>query len=288
MGSGMAAVSHTLLGLLEAGNRIVVHQSLFVGVRTLLDDFVAKLGIEVVRVDLNNSDDLSQALAKPTRLVYFESVSNPDLEIVDAPRVIAAAREAGVIVVVDNTILTPYLFRPLEHGADVVIHSATKYLSGHGDVLAGMATFKDEALGQQVHKSRRILGGLLNPLGAFLVMRGMKTLPLRMSRHCENAQQVAEFLQVHSRVKRVLYPGLPSTPGHARAKSFLRAFGGIVSFEPRDDFDWERVSKRFRLCRPGMSFGDPATRVQREGPIRLSVGLEDAADIIGDLEQAFG
>ena len=131
-----------------------------------------------MRVDLNNSDDLARALEKPTQVVYFETVSNPDLEVVDAPRVIATARRSGAIVVVDNTILTPYLFKPLEYGADVVIHSATKYLSGHGDVLAGIATFKDEALGQQVHKSRRILGGLLNPLGAFLVMRGMKTLPL--------------------------------------------------------------------------------------------------------------
>ena len=258
MGSGMAAISHTLLGLLEAGNRIVVHRSLFVGVRTLLDDFVAKLGIDVVCADLNDSNDLARVLEKPTRLVYFETVSNPNLEVIDAPGVIAAARQAGVIVVVDNTILTPFLFKPLACGADVVIHSATKYLSGHGDVLAGMATFQDAVLGQRVHKSRRILGGLLNPLGAFLVMRGMKTLPLRMARHCENAQKVAEYLQQHPRVKKVHYPGLPQAPGHARASTFLSAFGGIVSFEPRDDFEWESFSKKLRVCCPGMSFGDAA------------------------------
>ncbi len=287
MGSGMAAISHTLLGLLEAGDRIVVHQSLFVGVRTLLNDVVAKLGIDVVPVDLNNPDDLTRALAKPTRLVYFETISNPDLDVIDAPEVIATARQAGVLVVVDNTILTPYLFKPLACGADVVIHSATKYLSGHGDVLAGMATFKDATLGRQVHKSRRLLGGLLNPLGAFLVMRGMKTLPLRMARHCENAQQVAEYLERNASVKKVHYPGLPQATGHSRARSFLTAFGGIVSFEAHESFEWERFSKRLRICRPGMSFGDAATRVQREGPIRLSVGLEDAADIVSDLEQAF-
>ena len=122
--------------------------SLFVGVRTLLDDFVAKLGIDVVRVDLNNSDDLKRALEKPTRLIYFETVSNPDLEVIDAPSGDFGGSQAEVIVVVDNTILTPYLFKPLDCGADVVIHSATKYLSGHGDVLAGMATFKDAALGR--------------------------------------------------------------------------------------------------------------------------------------------
>ena len=167
-----------------------------------------------------------------------------------------------------------------------MIHSATKYLSGHGDMLAGMATFKDAAVAQQVHKSRRILGGLLNPLGAFLVMRGMKTLPLRMKRHCENAQKVAEYLEQHPRTKKVHYPGLPSTPGHSTAKSFLKGFGGIVSFDVREGFEWERFSQQLQLCRPGMSFGDAATRVQREGPIRLSVGLEDSADIIRDLERA--
>jgi methionine-gamma-lyase len=190
------------------------------------------------------------------------------------------------LVVVDNTILTPFLFKPLECGADVVIHSATKYLAGHGDVLAGMATFADEELGRKIHKSRRILGGLLNPLGAFLVMRGMKTLTLRMTQHCHNAQQVAEYLQKHPRIKHVCYPGLPSTADHARAQSFLKGFGGIVSFETRPGLEWETFSKRLKLCRPGMSFGDAATRVQREGPIRLAVGLEAARDIIADLEQA--
>ena len=119
-------------------------------------------------------------------------------------------------------------------------------------------------------------------------MRGMKTLPLRMARHCENAQKVAEYLANHPRVKQVYYPGLPQTPGHTRAKSFLNAFGGIVSFDAREDLEWESFSRRLRVCRPGMSFGDAATRVPREGPIRLSVGLEDAADIIADLERAFG
>ena len=286
MASGMAAISHTLLGLLEAGNRIVAHQSVFVGVRTLLNDYVSKLGIDVVQVDLNSSEELARALEKPTRLVYFETISNPGLEVVDAPTVIRTARQSGALVVVDNTMLTPYLYRPLDSGADVVIHSATKYLSGHGDVLAGLATFKDESVGRQIHKSRRILGGLLSPMSSFLVMRGMKTLPLRMTQHCQNAQKVARFLEQHPRVKKVAYPGLPSTPDHERAKSFLKGFGGIVSFQTHEPGEWETFAKRLRLCRVGMSFGDAASRAQQEGPIRLSVGLEDASDIIRDLEQA--
>lgn len=286
MGSGMAAISHTLLGLLQAGDRMVVHRSVFVGVRTLLQDYVSKLGIEVEHVDLNSSGDLAEALEKPARLVYFETVSNPGLEVVDAPAVIRDVRRAGALVVVDNTILTPYLFRPLEAGADIVIHSATKYLSGHGDALAGMATFRDGELAGRVHKSRRILGGFLSPMAAFLVMRGMKTLPLRMARHCSNAQAVAEYLERHPRVKSVRYPGLPSAPDHSLARSFLEGFGGIVSLELHEHPRWEEFSSRLALCRPGMSFGDAATRVQREGPIRLSVGLEEAADIIRDLERA--
>ena len=181
--SGMAAVSQTLLGLLRAGDRLVAHRSVFIGVHTLLQEFVANLGIEVVRVDLNDPRALESALQVPTQLLYFETLTNPGLEVLDAPRIVAAARRAGVRVAVDNTILTPWLFRPLELGADVVLHSATKYLSGHGDVLAGLVTFADEALGREVHKARRLLGGLLSPQSAFLVARGMKTLGLRVERH---------------------------------------------------------------------------------------------------------
>jgi methionine-gamma-lyase len=288
MASGMAAVSHTLFGLLKFADRIVAHRSLFIGVQTLLNDFVSRLGIEVVQSDLNSPDQLSQALERPCRLIYFETIGNPGLEVVDAPAVIAAARKRGIMVVVDNTMLTPCLFRPLECGADVVIHSATKYLSGHGDALAGFVTCQDAATGEKVRTARRILGGLLSPVNAFLVMRGMKTLPLRMERHCRNAQLVAEFLERHPRVRTVLYPGLPSAPGHLKAKSFLKGFGGVVSFEPREPFDWKRFSANLKLCRVGMSFGEIGTRVQREGPVRVSVGLEDAGEIIRDLERALG
>ncbi len=287
MASGMAAVSQTLLGLLQAGSRIVVHKSIFIGVQTLLSDFVANLSIDVAQIDLNEPHELARAIEKPTQIIYFETFSNPALEVVDVAAVVAAAKKCGARVVVDNTILTPYLYRPLEHGADVVIHSATKYLSGHGDVLAGMATFREEAAGKAVHKSRRILGGLLSPISAFMVMRGMKTLPLRVARHCENAQRVAEFLETQPLVRRVNYPGLPSNLGHARAKKLVNRFGGLVSFEPQGAFDWDGFKRGLKVCQTSMSFGDATTRMQKEGPIRVSVGLEDSADIIRDLERAF-
>lgn len=286
MASGMAAISHTLLGLLKTGDRIIAHHRIFIGVETLLNDFIATLGVEVIRVDLNSQQELARALEQRTRLVYFEVFGNPSLEVVDAPTVIATARAAGALVVIDNTILTPYLLRPLLMGADVVIHSATKYLSGHGDVLAGIATFKEHAVARQIHKARRILGGVLNPSSAALVMRGMKTLPLRMERHCRNAMLVAQFLRDHPLVRHLNYPGLTSSPQHACASMFLNRFGGLITFEPQASFDWSRFVSRLRTCRVGMSFGEPGTRVQREGLIRISVGLEDPADITGDLEHA--
>ena len=287
MSCGMAAVSHTLLGLLQTGSRVVVHKSIFIGVQTLLKDYVSKLGIDVVQIDLNSPDELANALKTPTRLVYFETISNPGQDVVDVPAVIATAHSNNALVAIDNTVLTPFLFRPLELGADIVIHSGTKYLAGHGDVLAGFATFQDKSLADQVHKTRRLLGGMLSPHSAFLVMRGVKSLPLRITKHCQNAQQVAEFLHQHPRVQRVLYPGLPSNPTHTVAKSFLKSFGGMVCFDACEPFDWECFKTSLRLCRPGMSFGDAATRIQKEGHIRLTVGLEDARDIIRYLQQAF-
>lgn len=286
MGSGMAAISHTLFGLLKPGDRLIVHRSVFVGVQSLLNDFVSKFGIRVAQIDLNSSRAIDEALSEPAQLVYFETISNPGLEVVDAPAVIARARRARVPVAVDNTLLTPCLFKPLDCGADIVIHSATKYLSGHGDVLAGIVTVKDEALGKQLHMCRRLLGGLLSPLGAFLVMRGLKTLPLRMARHCENAQHVAERLVRHPLVKQVRFPGLSSTSDHERARSFLTGFGGLVSFDTCESVRWDRFASLLKLCAVGMSFGDPATRLQREGSIRLAVGLEDPDDIVRDLDRA--
>ncbi|HVR09553.1 MAG TPA: PLP-dependent transferase [Thermoanaerobaculia bacterium] len=285
--SGMAAVSQTLLGLLRAGDRMIVHDRVFVGVQTLLDDFVSELGIEVARVDLTRPEELAAALSRPARLVYFETVVNPTLEVLPAPEIIAAAHAHGAWAIVDNTALTPCLFRPLEHGADAVVHSATKYLSGHGDALGGAVTCASRALGEKVHKARRILGGHLSPHSAFLIMRGLKTLPMRIDRHCRNAGEVAEFLARHPAVRQVWYPGLPATAENQVASAFLSRFGGLISFEPQEPFSWDRFTGGLRLCRPWMSFGDPGSLVQyHQRRVRLSVGIEDAGDIERDLGQA--
>jgi len=285
--SGMAAVSQTLLGILRAGDRMVVHEAVFVGVQTLLDDYLKNLGIEVVPVQLNDHDALVSSLAKPTRIVYFETVVNPTLEVIDAPRVIATARDRGAYVIVDNTVLTPCLFKPLAHGAHAVIHSATKYLSGHGDMLGGVVSFNDTELGERVHKARRIFGGMPSPLNAFLLMRGIKTLPVRMERHCRNARCIADMLARHQRIRKVWYPGMRATDDNRIASTFLRDFGGLISFAPAEPFDWDRFTRALQLCRPWMSFGDATTLVQfHHGRARLSVGLEDVEDIMCDLDRA--
>ena len=285
MASGMAAVSHTLLGLLQAGDRVVAHRSLFVGVRTLLDDFVAKLGIEVERVNLNAPDELARRWT-----VNAAGVLRNDQQ----PGAGSGQRAGGD----RGGSRTRRTGGGRQHAADAISVSAARAAPtwcciAPPSICRGTATCwpawrrsATRSCARSVHKARRILGGHLSPLAAFLVMRGMKTLPLRMTQHCDNAQRVAEFLACHPHVKTVHYPGLPSTPGHALASSFLPAFGGIVSFEPQAGFDWATFAGKLKLCRPGMSFGDAATRVQREGPIRLAVGLERTDDILRDLEQA--
>jgi cystathionine beta-lyase/cystathionine gamma-synthase len=287
--SGMAAIGQTLLSLLRTGDRLIVHCNIFVGVRTLLQDFFPNLGIRVAAVDLRDLDQLSRALEEPAAAVYFETLSNPDINVIDAPRAIAVAKRAGVPVVVDNTLLTPCLFRPLEHGADVVVHSASKYIGGHGDALGGLVTTNDPVLGEKLRKARRLFGGIPAPTNAYLLMRGLKTLPLRMERHSRNAAHVALVLAAHPRVREVNYPGLPSSPDGPRARSFLRAFGGLMSFRLASAREAERFKQGLVQGKVRFSFGELGTILLTQDwtdLIRLSVGLEDPADIAADLTRA--
>ncbi len=287
--SGMAAVSQTFLSLLKTGDRLVVHTNIFVGVRTLLADFFPGLGIRVDEVDMRDLDQLSRALEERTAAVYFETVSNPHINVIDAPRAIEIVNRASVPVIVDNTLLSPHLFRPMEHGADVVVHSASKYIGGHGDALGGLITARDAELGERLRKARRLFGGILSPHSAYLLLRGLKTLPLRMERHCANAARVAERLAGHRRVREVNYPGLPSSPDRDRASSFLRAFGGLMSFRLGSAEETGRFKQALRLGRVRFSFGEPGTILLTQDwtdVIRLSVGLEDPEDILADLQQA--
>ncbi|ETX06737.1 MAG: hypothetical protein ETSY2_15320, partial [Candidatus Entotheonella gemina] len=274
--SGMAAVSQCLLGLLRSGDRLVAHQTTFAGVHTLLEDFLSHYGIEIVRVDLQDLDQLAQVLKEPAAAVYFETITNPYMEVIDAPAATAITRRAGARVIIDNTMLTPCFFKPLQHGADVVIHSASKYICGHGDALGGLISVNDEVTAEAIRKARRIFGGIMSPANASLLMRGIKTLPMRMERHGANAMRLATFLAHHPQAEQVRYPGLTTSPGHRTAASFLHGFGGVMTFKLPHDLDWERFERALRLCRTGFNFGDAATVVCRygggPGRVRVSAG----------------
>jgi len=288
---GMAAVSQTLLTLLSAGSRLVCHHTVYHWSRELLHRELPRFGVEVVPVDMRESAELAAALETPADVVYFEPLANPTLDIVDAPAVIAAAHGAGAKAVVDATWLSPYLFRPLEHGADAVIHSATKFLCGHGDALAGVVVTRDAELAGELVRVRNSFGGILGPMNAYLLMRGMKTLPIRMHRHCANAQAVAEFLERHPKVTQVWYPGLAGTRGHDIARAQWAGYGGMLGFALESRAARDAFMDRVELCKPWVSLGDAASLVhdaRSENRIRMSVGLEDCADIERDLEQAIG
>ena len=288
---GMAAVSQTLLTLLSAGSRLVCHHSVYHWSTELLHRELPRFGVEVVQIDMRERAELAAALETPADVVYFEPLSNPSLDIVDAPAVIAAAHAAGAKAVVDATWLSPYLFRPLEHGADAVVHSATKFLCGHGDALAGVVATRDSEFAAELVRVRNSFGGILGPMNAYLLLRGMKTLPIRMRQHCENARAIAGYLERHPRVIRVWYPGLAGTRGHDIARRQWAGYGGMLSFalESRDARD--AFLARVELCKPWVSLGDAASLVHHgrsDNRIRMSVGLEDCADIERDLEQAIG
>ncbi len=306
--SGMAAITSVLLSFLRQGDEVVAHRTLYGSSYNVLANILPDYGISTHFVDLTEPARLAAAINDKTRVVYFETPSNPDLSLVDITAIAQIAHAAGAKVVVDNTIATPYFQRPLALGADVVVHSATKYISGHGDVVAGVAVSNDP---DYTHRLRfgymAEFGGVLAPFNAWLLVRGLKTLGLRMRQHEANARQVAAYLARHPAVTQVLYPGLPDFPQHDLADRQMSGYGAIVSFEVRGG---ERAAKavidRVRLVTLAVSLGDAETLIEhpvtmthrgfpREdlaryglspGLIRLSIGLENAEDIIADLEQA--
>ena len=286
---GMAAISQTLLALLSAGSRLVAHRTVYTWATELLHRDLPRWGIDVLGVDMREPDQLAAALETRTDVVYFEPLANPSCEIVDTAAVIEAGRAAGAKVVVDATWLSPCLFRPFEYDADIVLHSATKYLCGHGDALAGVVTTRDEEFAEELVRMRNVLGGILSPTNAYYLLRGMKTLPIRMQRHCENAERVAEFLAAHRKVRAVRYPGLPDTRGHEIARRQWTGYGGMLSFDVGHESISSRFLERVELCRPWVSLGDAGslvTGIRETTRIRMSVGLEDVEDILRDLEQA--
>ena len=297
MASGMSAISHILLRLVGQGDRIVTHNCVYVSAEWLLWDELTRFGVEISGVDMCDLSELKAALRDNAGVVYLETIANPSLDVPDMASVVQIAHEAGAKVVVDNTFASPYLCRPLDCGADVVVESATKYLSGHGDALGGVVVSDSETI-KGVRWSKELHGGAMSPLNAFLILRGIETLGLRMERQCANAAALARFLDGHEKVDQVVYPGLPAHRCHEVASRQLRAPGAIIGLMLKAGRDGaEKMSEHMRLVKPWVSLGDvrslhvvtrnlnPRSGVPG-GFVRISVGAEDIEDIIADFEQA--
>lgn len=305
--SGMAAISTALLAVLRAGDHCVVDAACYSATNTLFIQELPRLGIEATFVDTGDLAAVEAALRPTTRLIYTETPGNPTLKIVDLAALAGFARGRNLLTICDNTFASPYLQRPVELGIDITVHSATKYLSGHGDVIAGAVAGSAEIIGRCRTRVLRDYGGVISAMTAFLVNRGISTLALRMERHCDNAERVAAFLAQHPAVGRVAYPGLAEHPRHEVAARQMRRFGGMISFEVRGGVAaGAALMDTIRLCTLAVSLGDVRTLISHpasmthstvsrgareaagiaDGLVRLSVGIEDADDIIEDLDQA--
>lgn len=309
-GSGMAAIHAALLAAgLTSGTKIVASQDLYGPTIGLLRKLFVPIGVELALIDLCSPDAAAFIRAEQPDIIYVETLSNPLVKLVDLTMIGEVAQEVGAVTITDNTFATPYLTRPIEHGFDLVVHSATKYISGHGDSTGGSVTSAKKTLLDQLGSYSRMLGAMLSPFEAHLLLRGLRTLPLRMERHCANALQVARFLEQHPAVARVYYPGLPSHPHHTLASRLLNSecYGGLLAFELKQQS--REAAFRFidslQLCLPATTLGDvfsqvsyPAISSHRtltteeranmgiaDGCIRLSVGIEHVEDIISDLDQ---
>jgi len=292
---GMGIISQTYLALLRPGDRVVAHRCNYDWVMTLFRDYLPSWGIEVEFVDLADPENLAKSLkARPAKFVHWEPYVNPTMEVLDTPALIRIAKEAGATVIVDNTWLTPYLLQPSRLGADLVIHSVTKYIGGHGNAMGGVVSGGKELVGK-IEKAQCWLGGLLRPMEAFLVTQGVKTLPLRMRQHCRSAQMIAGFLQSHPAVARVRYGGLPAWNPTAGSGS-PNGFGGMLGVEWKEDSVHRNLGRHVKLILNATSLGDPVTRItarrEEKGrgiPVRftrVSVGLEEPEDLIADFKQA--
>ncbi len=305
--SGMGAINAVLLALLRPGDHVIAQRCLYGGTFSVFAGLAARYGIEVSYISGRDAAELAAALRPQSRLLYLETIANPTVAVSDQPALLAAARSAGLRTVVDNTFATPLLCRPIEHGADIVLHSATKYLGGHDDVTLGVVVSAQDEVHRAVWRNSVDLGVAADPFAAWLTIRGLKTLPLRMERHCQNAAHLAERLTSHPAVSAVHWPGLPSHPDHDVARRLLSGYGGMIAF----DVAGGRAAgmafiSRVRLAALAPSLGGtetlvlhPASTSHRqmdaaglaeagigEGSIRVSVGLEHPGDLWADFAQA--
>lgn len=309
MGSGMGAITSVIWAKVCGGDHIVAAKTLYGCTFAFLNHGLARFGVDVTFVDTSDPENVRKAMRENTKIVYLESPANPNMLISDIEEISKIAHETkDCIVVVDNTYCTPYIQRPLDIGADVVVHSATKYLNGHGDVIAGFAAGTKSFIDQvRFVGIKDMTGSVISPFDSYLINRGMKTLEVRMEKHCSNAQKVAEFLENHPAVESIAYPGLKSFPQHELAKKQMSLPGAMIAFEVKGGLEAGRIlMNSVELCSLAVSLGDTETLIQHpasmthspytpeeraesgisEGLVRLSVGLEDADDIIDDLKQA--
>jgi methionine-gamma-lyase len=292
---GMGIISQTYMALLRPGDRVVAHRCNYDWVMTLFRDYLPAWGIEVEFVDMNDPENLAKSLrAKRAKIVHWEPYVNPSMEVLDTRALTRIAKEAGATVIVDNTWLTPYLLQPFRDGADLVVHSLTKYMGGHGNAMGGVVSGK-KALVDRIVKAQNWFGGLFRPMDAFLITQGVKTLPLRMRQHSRSAQMIAEFLLSHPAVARVRYGGLPAWNRHAESGS-PKAYGGMLGVEWKTGAVHKNLGRQVKLIINQTSLGDPVTRImarkeERNRGIparytRVSIGLEEPEDLIADFKQA--
>ncbi len=304
--SGMSAVD-AISRLLQAGDHVVSSDDVYGGVQRLYNQVLNRFGIEITFIDSTNPENIAEALRPSTKMIWLETPSNPLLKVTDLELAASIAREHGLLSAVDSTFATPYLLRPLELGIDLVVHSTTKYLSGHNQLIGGVVVTNRQDLYEQLKFVQKSVGAVSSPFDCWLTLLGIKTLPLRMDRHSENGLAVARYLEAHPKVKKVIYPGLPSHPQHEVARRQMKSFGGMITFELVGDVQTGiNFMNAVKLCSLAESLGSvetmithPASMTHTSVPreeryargltdslVRLSAGIEDVEDIIADLAQA--
>ncbi len=309
--SGMGAISAILIHLTKNRREVAFPKVLYAGTRAFIQKYLEPMGCRILWFDPRDAgwaESLSRQLSSKTGAIFAETPANPVMSVIELSRLSEVAKGAGVPLVVDNTFGTPILQNPIASGVDIVVHSATKYLGGHGDLLGGTVTASAERIDRLAFEEGSYLGATLSPFHAWLLLRGIKTLPLRMDAHCQGASRVAEFLSTHPKVRRVYYPGLLTDPGHLVASRQMKGFGGMLSFSLADDKTARAVASRLELFQIAVSLGDPESLIEHPasmshrgmsekergeigiGPgfLRMSVGLEDPDDLISDLSRGLG
>ncbi|WP_429971597.1 trans-sulfuration enzyme family protein [Fructilactobacillus sp. Tb1] len=305
--SGSAAI-HAVFTIFRPGDHIVVSKNIYGGTFRLINDYLKQLGIEFTQVDTQNLAEVEAAIKPNTKAIYFETIDNPFMKVTSVKAVSEIAKRHNVLTIIDNTFLTPYLQKALNLGADIVIHSATKYLGGHSDVIAGLVVTNNDEVGEQIYFSQNAVGGILAPEDCILVIRGIKTLSVRLDRHIQNAQKVLEYLDTKgSDIEKIYYPGRAGNASDEVAKKELNGYGGVITFQLKDHVDAKKFVNSCQLIWLAVSLGSveslielpyfmthaelPVEERQKVGItpqlVRLSVGLEDPEDLIADLEQAF-